>query len=171
MKVELSTAARDAVRDVLPLVDANKWCKVYDQFYDWAYRDSQHPLKAFEIGQITKFFEQNCGLDILSETKIIPRYFHIADNDILEFIIPNHITFIDYSAFRNCRRLSKVVIPTSIQSIGTETFYGCNDLEYIEYKGTMEQWNLISKDYKWWTRGKIWDARIVKCSDGDVEYD
>ena len=169
MKIELSAAAKDAVRNVLPLVDANKWCKVYDQFYELAYKDIQHPLKAFEIGQITKFFEQNCGLNILSETKIIPRYFHIADNDILEFIIPNHITFIDYSSFRNCRRLSKVVIPTSVQCIEDEVFHGCNDLEYINYEGTMEQWNLINKGYRFWTRGRTFDPMIVKCSDGDIE--
>ena len=171
MKVQLSDAAKQAIRDVAPLIDQDKWAKIYTLFHEWAYINDQHSLKSFEIGQITKFFEKECDIDILSQLKIIPRRFHIADQDIIEFVIPDHIEMIDDSAFRNCHRLSKLVIPTSIQSIGTETFYGCNDLEYIEYKGTMEQWNLISKDYKWWTRGKIWDTRIVKCSDGDVEYD
>ena len=130
MKVELSAAAKDAVRNVLPLVDANKWSKVYNQLYEWAYKDIQHPLKAFETGQITKFFEQNCGFNILSETKIIP---------------------------------------TSVQCIEDEVFHGCNDLEYITYEGTMEQWKLINKGYRFWTRGRTFDPMTVKCSDGDIE--
>lgn len=168
MKDKLSAAAKDAIRNVLSLVDANKWCEIYDQFYDWAYKDYKHPLKAFEIGQITKFFEQNCGLNILSETTVIPRQFHVADDDIVEFIISNHIIFIDRSAFKNCRRLSKIVIPTSVECIEAEVFDGCNDLEYINYEGTMEQWNLINKGYRFWTRGRTFDPMIVKCSDGDI---
>ena len=99
MKVELSAAAKDAIRNVLPHVDANKWSKVYNQFYEWTYKDIQHPLKAFEIGQITKFFEQNCGLNILSETKIIFAFVFSLAMVILSYIIPfsTHKTFILFS--------------------------------------------------------------------------
>ena len=171
MKVHLSDAAKQVIRDVAPLIDEENWSEIYNLFYEWAVIDVQHPLKSFEIGQITKFFETVCGIDILSQLKIIPKRFHIADEDITEFTIPNHIKLVDDSAFRNCYRLSKLVIPTSVQSIGTEAFYGCNDLEYVEYQGTMNQWSFINKDYKWWTRGRIWDDKIVKCLDGDIEYD
>lgn len=171
MKVQLSDAAKQSIRDVALLLDDDKWIKIYNQFHEWAYIDDQHPLKSAEIGQITKFFEKECGIDILQHLTIIPRRFHIADQDILEFVVPANIEMIDDSAFRNCHRLSRLVIPVSVQAIGTYAFHGCNDLEYVEYQGTMKQWGLINKDYKWWTRGRIWDKRIVKCSDGDIEYD
>ena len=48
-------------------------------------------------------------------------------------------------------------------------FHGCNDLEYITYEGTMEQWKLINKGYRFWTRGRTFDPMTVKCSDGDIE--
>lgn len=65
--------------------------------------------------------------------------------------------------------LQEFVIPTSVQCIEDEAFYGCNDLEYVNYEGTIEQWNLIYKRYRFWTGGKTFDPMTIKCSDGDIE--
>ena len=51
--------------------------------------------------------------------------------------------------------LQEFVIPTSVQCIEDEAFYGCNDLEYVNYEGTIEQWNQIYKGYRFWTNSHL----------------
>ena len=65
--------------------------------------------------------------------------------------------------------LQEFVIPTSVQCIEDEVFHGCNDLEYVNYEGTIEQWNQIYKGYRFWTRNRTFDPMTVKCSDGGIE--
>lgn len=65
-----------------------------------------------------------------------------GENSTLSVIIPDTITNIDYSTFRNCSDLQRVVIPASVKSIER----GASDLtDNIElyYCGTEEQWNEI----------------------------
>lgn len=170
MKINLTPAARDAIKEQVTNIDEEKWTRVYRQLHEQAYQDSTHPLIATDIGQITRFFEQECNIDPLAYMTVVPRHYHCADNDLTEFIIPNHIEMIDDSACRNCRRLTKVVIPNSVKVISDEAFFGCNDLEYIEYEGTIAQFELIDKGYRWWRRGKLVEKRTIKCSDGDIKH-
>ena len=78
---------------ILNMIDNNQWNEFYNTLADFDWNN---------ISDVTDFLVHTCDIDPLP----------FADDDILEFIIPDHIKFIDYSAFRNCRRLSKVVIPT-----------------------------------------------------------
>ena len=135
---------------ILDMIDNKQWNEFYNTLADFDWNN---------INDVTDFLVHTCDIDPLP----------FADDDILEFIIPDHIKFIDYSAFRNCRRLSKVVIPTSVQCIEDEVFHSCNDLEYVNYEGTIEQWNQIYKGYRFWTRSRTFDPMTVKCSDGGIE--
>jgi len=47
------------------------------------------------------------------------------------FIIPNSVTGIFDSAFRDCTSLTGITIPNSVTSIGTYAFYGCTGLTGI----------------------------------------
>ena len=55
--------------------------------------------------------------------------------------IPNNVTTISDSAFRNCTELTSVTIPSSVTRIGEYAFLGCSNLEtisthyFIEYIG------------------------------------
>lgn len=42
-----------------------------------------------------------------------------------EYIIPNHVTLIDYGAFEQCKELTIVSIPNSVTEIGYATFKDC----------------------------------------------
>ena len=48
-----------------------------------------------------------------------------------ELIIPNGVTSIGYSAFRNCTSLTSITIPNSVTSIGDSAFSGCDSLTSI----------------------------------------
>lgn len=49
----------------------------------------------------------------------------------------------DY-AFYNCRNITRIVIPSTVYSIGSNAFYGCNSLGYVFYAGEESAWNGIS---------------------------
>ena len=52
-----------------------------------------------------------------------------AENkNIEEIIIPNSVTRISDSAFRDCTNLKKLTLPDSITDVGYDPFYGCENL-------------------------------------------
>ena len=63
--------------------------------------------------------------------------------------IPSGVTSIGSYAFYKCTSLTSVVIPDGVTSIKPNAFYGCTSLKTINYTGTEEQWNSISKGTDW----------------------
>ena len=63
--------------------------------------------------------------------------------------IPEGVKSIGSKAFHNCESLTSVTIPSSVFSIGTYAFGHCLSLKTINYTGTKEQWNAISKGTSW----------------------
>ena len=60
--------------------------------------------------------------------------------------IPDSVTSIGDRAFRDCERLTSVTIPDSVTSIGDHAFRDCERLTTVNYRGTQEQWELVSID-------------------------
>ena len=63
--------------------------------------------------------------------------------------IPDGVTSIGEEAFSWCRNLTSVTILVSVMSIGDHAFDGSTGLTTINYTGTKEQWNAITKDIYW----------------------
>ena len=63
--------------------------------------------------------------------------------------IPNSVTSISSHAFYNCSNLTNITIPASVTLIDDNTCHSCSKLKTINYKGTEEQWNAISKGNNW----------------------
>ncbi len=53
---------------------------------------------------------------------------------IKQVILPNTITSIHASAFRNCTGLTEIVIPASVTSIGDHAFQGCTQLTRVIFE-------------------------------------
>lgn len=67
--------------------------------------------------------------------------------DILRsVVVQNGIKCIGYAAFSNCRCLSEIVLPKSIETIEENAFVNCYDIQNIYYTGTPEEWEKISID-------------------------
>ena len=54
------------------------------------------------------------------------------ENEITEYIIPNSVTTIGNSAFKNCDGLTTITIPNSVTSIGAGAFENCSGLTSIK---------------------------------------
>ena len=63
--------------------------------------------------------------------------------------IPDSVTSIKSFAFYDCTSLRSVTIGNSVTSIGMKAFENCTSLTRINYRGTKEQWNAISKGTDW----------------------
>lgn len=104
----------------------------------------------------------------LPVTKIATFGFSIFEKPLwLEsIVIPDSITEIGEYAFSRCQALKFIVLPKSLTRIENSAFVNCVQLERIEYKGSCQEWNKISKGDSWKNNVK---ATHVICLDGQVK--
>ncbi len=82
--------------------------------------------------------------EINEKTKFIYDGAFFGDIKLTSIIVPDSVTTIGLSAFSNCSGLTSVTIPNSVTRIGQYAFSGCSNLTEVNYKGTEEQWNKIA---------------------------
>ncbi len=81
--------------------------------------------------------------------------------------IPDRVTAIGDYAFDFCENLKEITIPDSVTTIGQNVFQYCDNLTDIHFKGTVQQWNDLSKGDTW--HGGI-EACVVHCTDGNLLF-
>ncbi|MBO7079521.1 MAG: leucine-rich repeat domain-containing protein [Bacilli bacterium] len=81
-------------------------------------------------------------------TNIGSQAFYNCSN-LTSITIPNEVSTIRGSTFANCTSLTSIIIPSNITNIESQAFYNCKVLKTINYKGTEEQWNSITKASNW----------------------
>ena len=69
-------------------------------------------------------------------------------------------------AFYKNDKITSVIIPDTVTSIGNYAFESCTSLTSINFEGSVEQWNSITKGSRW---NDYVPATEVICSDGSVE--
>lgn len=80
--------------------------------------------------------------------------------------ILGNISVLNYYIFADCGNLTEVELPNSItEFVGSNIFNHCYRLETITFKGTVSEWNNISKVDNWYAYTGI--KRIV-CTDGTI---
>ncbi len=65
------------------------------------------------------------------------------------YTIPDGVTSIGVGAFSYCKSLTQITIPDSVTSIGNSAFSYCLKLQTINFTGSEEQWNKITKGSNW----------------------
>jgi hypothetical protein len=75
------------------------------------------------------------------------------------------VTSIGADAFINRAFIFSIVIPNSVEDIGSSAFNNCDSLTSITFNGTREEWNKITKGSMWIYNVK---ATFVTCADGTV---
>ena len=74
----------------------------------------------------------------------IPSNFCSSSEALSSMVIPEGADSIGYQAFRLCRNLKTITIPTSVRRIESRAFDGCSSLTTVHYLGTEEQWKEIT---------------------------
>lgn len=89
----------------------------------------------------------------------------LQGTNIKEIYLPKKFQHFDGLAFDDCRELTIVRIPNTLQSIGSEVFKNCYKLEKLFYEGKMKDFDQIYKDKNWSTHSYI---KKVICMDGII---
>lgn len=99
-------------------------------------------------------------------------FFSLGFTTLSHISIPNSVKVLDTSTFECCYYLESIDIPIGLTSIGSYTFANCPSLKTINYEGTMEQWEALTKKVDW-KRGKSRSTplEVIHCSDGDINID
>ena len=79
--------------------------------------------------------------------------------------IPDSVKEIQPSAFSGCTSLESIVIPSGVKNLYDTCFKGCSLLTSIFYKGTIEEWNKITKVTDWDSNTGNY---TVYCTDGEI---
>ena len=110
-------------------------------------------------------------------------------SSLTDIVIPDSVITMGNSAFNNCTSLTNVTIGDGVTTIGDRIFYGCGmlttltignsistigdnafrnctTLKDIQFTGSVEEWNAISKGTNW--NYKVPATKVV-CLDGEVE--
>ena len=88
-------------------------------------------------------------------------------NNVTSVVIPASVTELKFRAFGWMQNLTYVKFAegSQLNTIGMQAFAVCRNLTKIEFGGTMEQWNSISKDTFWAYQVP---CQVINCSDGDT---
>ncbi len=80
--------------------------------------------------------------------------------------LPDSVKTVGEEAFEGCTALTEITIPNSVTELGEGLINDCSSLVKITYKGTMEQWNSLSKDIPLGNENT--GAYTVYCTDGNI---
>ena len=70
-------------------------------------------------------------LTLSKNLKLIGRDAFADCENLTEVVIPDSVTKIDKSAFKNCKSLKKVILSKNLEEIGDEAFMGCSALKEL----------------------------------------
>ena len=139
----------------------------YMQSYKGAiYIDSMTTLKKYPrgIGNVDPY-------DNLSSTirSIAYGAFDICTFTTLH--LPEGVEKLNTYAVYSCFSLTSVYLPSTINCLDYDCFCGCSAINYMEFAGTVDQWNSVTKvktQYSAWN-DDLTNLTQVVCSDGVVE--
>jgi hypothetical protein len=81
-------------------------------------------------------------------------------------IVREGITNLSPYAFSGCTKLEDVSLPAGMNQIGEEAFAYCENLDRIQYGGTIENWKILAENSPQWD--KDCGVSLVLCSDGTI---
>ena len=141
-----------------------------EAFKDWKYLESiELPTNVTHIGNYAFL-----GCSSLTNINIPDNVISIGNSafngcsSLTNIVIPDSVTSIGYEAFYGCSSLTSIEIPDSVTSIGNSAFRNCSSLTSINFKGTVEQWNSISKEDFWNSSTYTY---TIYCTDGQISKD
>ena len=86
--------------------------------------------------------------------------------ELTSITIPSGVRNIGDAAFIGCEGLESITLPASVTRLGVNVFADCKKLTSINFGGTKQQWNSITKENGWNAGVK---NCTVHCSDGDTQ--
>ena len=100
-------------------------------------------LQSVTVDKDNKYYS-NDEYGVLFDKNKINLIQYPTGNKRTAYTIPDSVTSIGVAAFSNCTNLHSITIPDSVINIGDYAFFCCRNLKDVYYKGTKDQWEMIS---------------------------
>ena len=84
------------------------------------------------------------------------------------FAVPDGVERLGHYALSGFGQLNEVTLPASLEYIGAQVFGSFTKTETIKFKGTIAEWNKITKDTEWNAYANGTKNYTVVCTDGTV---
>lgn len=97
----------------------------------------------------TGFYVDLVNVKIPEGFTSIGTYTFMSCTSLTSINIPDSVTSIVYNTFCGCTSLTSITLPEVLTDIGDYVFRDCTSLKTINFKGTDEQWNAITKGSNW----------------------
>ena len=123
-------------------------------------------LTSFAVDDANCTFRSNNGVLYNKSMSILAAY-PSGKRDV-EFDVPNTVNQIFNSAFVCNKYIQTINISQSVKSIGSAVFALCDNLNRINYNGTVEMWNSIEKHSGWDIDSPDY---TIYCTDGTIAKD
>jgi arabinogalactan oligomer/maltooligosaccharide transport system substrate-binding protein len=158
----------DGENDVLYTVDGN----LYGRF------GGQTQFLSYAMGNDETKFTMPEGVDTIctGAFSFFPFDYETVENasgivfvdyysNLKKVIISEGVKTIQSDAFLYLNSLRSVYLPSTIEYIGSSAFAECRGLSYVEFNGTVAEWEAIEKSDTWFTDCAI---SVIHCTDGDA---
>ena len=114
-------------------------------------------LKSVTLPSTLKKIDNNAFFNCSSLTSIdipegvtkIENHTFYGCSSLTSIEIPEGVTEIENSAFSKCTNLKSVTLPSTLKKIGDVAFNNCSKLSTINFTGSEDQWNAITKGKHW----------------------
>ena len=107
------------------------------------YRDAQGEIYLGKVYLKCKNTSQRT-VSIKEDTTQIYNNAFYGCSRLSNITIPEGVTSIERNAFNGCTSLTNITIPSTVTEIESRAFEDCTSLTTVNYRGTKEQWELIS---------------------------
>ena len=127
--------------------------------------DSGYVMNIYGTGKI----RENCINYCPGNYNIDNKWYLFDGTAINTLIIHYGLSEIDNHAFANCKKLTYVELPNTLEKIGYNIFENCPKLKTIYYNGTVTEWAKIKINYETLKNFAVQGIKI-KCIDNDINY-
>ena len=95
----------------------------------------------------------------------VKSYTFVTAPNLTSVVLEAGVKTINSNAFYNCSAISEITISKGVTKIASNAFYKCSSLVRINYSGTIDDWNEITKDGNW-DNGS--GSYVIYCIDGTI---
>ena len=153
----------------IDLIEDRKFKELYDNTYaGWL---NHLGIKPMDIRDLTAILTEVYGEEPILDDDLtfVPHYYLVANDKVIDVVIPEGIESIGGSAYRNCRNLQSLTLPKTLSEISDEAFKGCDKLGSIFYNGSKADWYHIKLGVQsFGSIGWIHQDKTIYCNDGEV---
>ena len=167
----MTEALKSFIERNIQLIEDKNFEDLYINAY-MEYVNERNKVKPTDISALTDILTEIFAKEPIFDDNLtyVPNYYLIANDKVVDVVIPEGIEYVGVSAYRNCVNLQTLSLPKTLSEIDEGAFKGCNKLNKIFYNGSKSDWEHIKLGMQsFGSSGWIHYDKVIYCNDGEVK--